>query len=237
MDHADQSALGGIASSNKRPKGSRATAAVGPIVLGLAAVCVASGAFLFKTYTLPSASMAPTLLKDDWVLSSRFAYAFGQQPQRGDLVVFRSPGGGRTSYVKRLIGLPGDRIQLKNGVVILNGKPLQREQLASTTEVGPLNAPHAVQLIRETLPSGKSYATYLYGSGGDAENTDVYVVPAGQYFVLADNRDDGMDSRYPQEIGGGYVPGENLTGRVDVAISPGLMNDNARNGQFLRLLK
>jgi signal peptidase I len=179
--------------------------------------------------------MQPTLLKGDYVIASSFPYVVGSPPQRGDLIVFRPPG--RPSYIKRLMGEPGDRIQLTDGVVYLNGQALQREKLAPGAETGPFGFSHPVERFRETLPSGRSYITYAYGADGEAETTGVYVVPAGRFFVLSDNRDNGLDSRFPETLGGGYVRSQDIRGRIDVVIALGRNASDAQPRRFVQFPK
>jgi len=191
--------------------------------------------FLFQPFTIPSASMEPTLFQGDYIIVSKFAYGYSRHsipfspplfngrlfdriPHRGDIVVFKLPRDGHTDYIKRLIGLPGDRIQMKGGVVWLNGTPLPRQELAPGTETTPFGFSRPVQRFRETMPGGKSYVTNDYGPDGDVDNTDVYVVPPKSYFMMGDNRDNSQDSRYPEAIGVGYVPEENLVGRADIIL-------------------
>lgn len=190
---------------------------------------------LFQPFTIPSASMEPTLFQGDYIIVSKFAYGYSRHsipfspplfsgrvffhsPQRGDVVVFKLPRDGHTDYIKRLIGLPGDQIQLKGGAVYLNGQPLPREELSPTVETSPFGFSHPVERFRETLPNGRSYITYSYGPDGDVDNTGVYVVPPGHYFMMGDNRDNSQDSRYPEAIGVGYVPAENLVGKADLIL-------------------
>ena len=219
---------------------------------------------LFQPFTIPSASMEPTLFQGDYIIVSKYAYGYsrhslplspglfkgriaGRQPQRGDVVVFKLPRDNHTDYIKRLIGLPGDRIQVKRGVVWLNGKPLAHQALSPTTEMTPFGFSHQVERFRETLPGGRSYITYAYGEDGDVDNTGVYAVPAGHYFFMGDNRDNSQDSRFPEDVGVGYVPFENLVGRADIILlswndqasifKPWTWFTDARPSRFFRLLK
>ncbi len=155
----------------------------------------------------------------------------GGEPERGDVIVFRHPVTGR-DYIKRLIGLPGDKVQIRNGVIILNDTPVKQEpdgvfteilepqgpqQLRPRCENGPVGIGGACEKSRfiETLPNGVSYEV-LNISNQATDNTGVYVVPEGHYFFMGDNRDNSSDSRVPQTVGGvGYVPYEDLLGRAD----------------------
>ena len=192
------------------------------LALALVVALVGTRLFLFQLFTIPSGSMEPTILPGDYVIASKFAYGrlLGAQPQRGDLVLFSRVRGGRTTtYVKRLIGLPGDQVQLKAGVVYINGKAAPQEAAGRGVEAGPFGLSHAVLRFRETLPNGRSYLVNSYGPDGEADNTDVYLVPAGEYFMLGDNRDNSADSRFPEALGGGYVPFDRFVARADLAIS------------------
>ncbi len=156
---------------------------------------------------------------------------FGDQPERGDVVVFRHPVSGR-DFIKRLVGLPGDKIQMKGGVLHINGTPVKLEDAGQFEE---LAAPQGPQGLRprcengpvgdggmcsktrqtETLPNGVSYAVLNIADQG-SDNTPVYTVPEGHFFFMGDNRDNSSDSRVPQRAGGvGFVPYENLVGRAD----------------------
>ncbi|MEI9964082.1 MAG: signal peptidase I [Caulobacteraceae bacterium] len=220
--------------------------------------------FLFQPFSIPSGSMEPNVLPGDYVIISKFSYGFSRfsiplspplfhgrimdrAPHRGDIVVFKLPRDGKTDYIKRLIGLPGDRIQMKQGVVWLNGKPLPRQEGAPGVETTSDGFARPVERFRETLPGGKSYDTNDYGPDGEVDNTGVYVVPPHEYFMMGDNRDNSADSRYPAEIGVGYVPEENLVGKADVVLlswkdgasifKPWTWLLNLRPGRFFHLLK
>ena len=219
---------------------------------------------LFQPFTIPSASMEPTLFQGDYIIVSKFAYGLsrhslpfspdlfkgrilGQQPQRGDVIVFKLPRDGHTDYIKRLIGLPGDKIQVRGGVVYINGKGVARDEMTPTTEKTPFGFGRPVERYKETLPNGRSYVTYSYGSDGEVDNTGVYAVPDGHYFMMGDNRDNSQDSRFPEETGVGYVPFENLEGRADLILlswndqasifKPWTWFVDARPSRFFHLLK
>ncbi|KEJ95117.1 signal peptidase I [Pseudosulfitobacter pseudonitzschiae] len=156
---------------------------------------------------------------------------FGGTPKHGDVVVFRHPVSGR-DYIKRLIGVPGDTVQVKDGIVILNGEPLPQEPAGTFTESMERQGPQGLvprcengpvgeggdctkSAYIETMPNGVSY-TVLNTANQSSDNTNVFQVPEGQYFFMGDNRDNSLDSRFSQLAGGvGFVPYENLIGRAD----------------------
>ena len=191
---------------------------------------------LFQPFTIPSASMEPTLLEGDYIIVSKYAYGwsrhsipmsppifsgriFGQEPHRGDIIVFKLPRDGHTDYIKRLTGLPGDRMQVKQGVLYINDKPVQRMPLTPVQLDSAFGVPHDVARYQETMAdTHKTYTTYSFGNDGEVDNTGVYTVPAGHYFMMGDNRDNSVDSRYPPETGVGFVPAENLVGRAEVIL-------------------
>jgi len=191
--------------------------------------------FLFQPFTIPSASMEPNLLEGDYIIVSKYSYGyshhsipfsppifsgriFEQAPKRGDIIVFKLPRDSHTDYIKRLIGMPGDRVQVRDGIVYINDKPLVRTREGEVVlDMGGGFGQPATR-YQETNPEGRQYVTYDFGPMGDVDNTGVYVVPQGQYFMMGDNRDNSLDSRYPEEVGVGFVPAENLVGRAQIIL-------------------
>ena len=187
--------------------------------------------FLFQPFNIPSGSMKATLLVGDYLFVSKYSYGYskfslplspplfsgripgGLTPQRGDVVVFRLPKDTSTDYIKRVIGLPGDKIQVIDGVVNINGVPIKRVRAPDfiETEEGTREAP--VKRWKETLPNGVSYYTLDLVDNGFADNTQVYTVPPGDYFMMGDNRDNSTDSRFSQV---GFVPFENIVGKAQI---------------------
>ena len=189
--------------------------------------------FLFQPFNIPSGSMIPTLLVGDYLFVSKYSYGythyslpfspdifsgrvFASPPQRGDVVVFRLPKDPSIDYIKRVIGLPGDRIQVIHSVVSINGTPVKRVQVTQDC-VAHEDVGQPVMCFRETLPNGVSYITHDFTVNGFLDNTEVYQVPPGDYFMMGDNRDNSTDSRVPPDMGGvGYVPFENLIGKAQI---------------------
>jgi signal peptidase I len=185
--------------------------------------------FVFQTFHIPSGSMIPTLLIGDSLAVSKFSYGFSRYSfplspplfsgrilarpiERGDIVVFRLPTDDSVDLIKRVVGLPHERIQMLNGVLHINGEPVKRERIEDFIDED--NGGVRVRQFRETLPSGKSYSTLDMIDNGPLDTTEVYEVPDGHYFMMGDNRDDSADSRVLDEVG--YVPFENVVGRAEI---------------------
>ena len=184
--------------------------------------------FAFEPFNIPSGSLLPTLQIGDYLFVEKYAYGyskysfpmdlldfkgriFGASPNRGDIAVFRQPKKVGIDYIKRIIGLPGDKIQVKDGVLYINEKPVMRD-LRGTDTVGDGDRSSLYKKYIETLPNGVQHYIYEISDDSRFDNTPEYVVPAGFYFAMGDNRDSSLDSRAQEEVG--YIPAENLIGRA-----------------------
>ena len=199
-------------------------------------------AMVFRTvgaepFNVPSASMVPTLQVGDTLIAGKAAYGFSRYsapmdfmahaldnfhgrvldspPERGDVIVFKLPRDTSINYVKRLVGMPGDRIQMREGRLVINGDELpRRDDGAVVIDRGGRN--REVRRYVETLPGGREHQILEQSDRGYLDDTMEFTVPDGNYFFVGDNRDDSLDSRVPASGGGvGFVPAENLVGRVD----------------------
>jgi signal peptidase I len=184
---------------------------------------------LFQPFSIPSGSMRPTLLEGDYLFVTKWAYGYsryslpfgpdlfsgriwGSEPKRGDVVVFKFPPDPSIDYIKRVVGLPGDKIQMKNGQLFINGVGVPRVKVGQIENPDITEVPQPVDVYRETLPNGVSYDTLDLSPNSITDNTREFDVPAGHYFMMGDNRDNSSDSR----LSVGYVPAENLVGRANV---------------------
>lgn len=186
----------------------------------------------YEPFNIPSGSMKPTLLIGDYLFVSKFSYGYstfslpfnvdlfddrilGSEPERGDVVVFKLPVDTGTDYIKRIVGLPGDKIQVKNGILHINGEAVKRKKVENF--VGPRLDGGIERLNQyiETLPNGvQHYILEESDNHGWQDNTPVYTVPPGHYFGMGDNRDHSQDSRWSAEVG--FIPYKNLVGRAEV---------------------
>jgi signal peptidase I len=186
----------------------------------------------FEPFHIPTGSMKDNLLVGDYLFVSKYSYGYSRfsfpfgiplfegrvlelsQPKRGDVVVFRLPVNTRIDYIKRIIGMPGDNIQIKEGIVYINGEPLKREQKTDFVDDEKKDNIKSIARFSEALPEGRMIEILKEHKKGPADNTQIYQVPAGHYFMMGDNRDNSHDSRYLDDVG--YVPYENIVGHAQI---------------------
>ena len=183
----------------------------------------------YEPFNIPSGSMVPTLLVGDYLFVSKFSYGYSRyslplglplfsgriffhSPERGDVVVFKLPTDNSTDYIKRVIGLPGDHIQMKNGILNINAQPVPRRRIEDYLYQEGNGAVIPLAQYIETLPNGVQHRIIEMSDNGPLDNTQEYVVPPGDYFMMGDNRDNSQDSRVLSAVG--YVPAENLIGKA-----------------------
>lgn len=246
-------------SMGPRPRANETVETLKTIVFALVVVLVLR-IMLFQPFTIPSGSMIPNLQIGDYIVVSKFDYGYSRfsiplnpdlfkgrlmnrAPHRGDIVVFKFPGDTRVDYVKRLIGLPGDRVQMMDNRLYVNDTLVPDAWLPRTRE----DTANGVTRAMETAPGGRSYMIQDMGPGAMTDNTRVFLVPQHAYFMMGDNRDNSSDSRVDPSIGGvGFVPEENLEGRARIILfswgegvspfKPWTWVTKARPGRFFHML-
>jgi len=203
--------------------------------------------FFYQPFYIPSSSMEPNLLVGDRLFVSKFSYGyskhsfpfspnfsnkrfFSKKPNRGDVIVFKTPADNRTDYIKRLIAIPGDELQIVNAQLYLNGEKILGKKLNTNEIVNCGNERIKTILIEETLPEGVKYRT-VYRTDGTMQNTDKFIVPDKHYFFLGDNRDCSKDSRFLTSVG--YVQDVNLVGKAKFIF----FSSDIKEGYFLEFWK
>lgn len=192
--------------------------------------------FIFQPFHIPSGSMLPGLMKGDYIVTSKYSLGYGkyaatplpfprkkgrlleQKPQRGDVIVFR-PEGDNKNFIKRLVGLPGDQVQMQDGVLYINAQPVKMTPLGNESFISASGRTIPAQSWRESFPNKAEHIIYDAQKNNPNDNTSVRTVPAGYYFFMGDNRDYSSDSRVPVRAGGaGFVPAENLMGKAEIVL-------------------
>ena len=203
--------------------------------------------FFFQPFYIPSSSMEPNLLTGDRLFVSKYTYGysrhslpfspkifknrlFSDNPVRGDVIVFKTPADNRTDYIKRLIGLPGDEIQIINQDLYLNGIKIQKQKIDKTTNINCGNDSIESIFFEETLPNGKKYIA-VYRKEGSMKNSDKFIVPENHFFFMGDNRDCSKDSRFLSSVG--YVHFNNFVGKARLIF----FSNNIKNGSFFKFWK
>ena len=214
-------------------------------LLGALLIAILIRSLILQPFYIPSSSMEPTLLVGDRIFVTKYNYGFSKHsfpfspnisnkrfffnsPERGDLVVFKTPSDNRTDYIKRLIGLPGDEIQFVEGDIFINGKKIKREVYNLDIKVFCGNFILESKTYMETLPNGVKYLA-SYNKEGTLKNTQKYIVPKNHYFLMGDNRDCSKDSRFLNEVG--YIKELNLVGKAKIIF----FSNDTRSGSLLKL--
>ena len=203
--------------------------------------------FLFQPFYIPSSSMEPNLLIGDRLFVSKYSYGYSRhslpfspkiynkrilskQPERGDVIVFKTPADNRTDYIKRLIGLPGDVIQIVDEDLYLNGIKIKKKKIENLVNINCGNEILNAAFYKETLPNGKNYIA-VYRNDGTMVNSDKFIVPENLFFFMGDNRDCSKDSRFLSSVG--YVSFNNLVGKAQLIF----FSSDKNKGSFFKFWK
>ena len=203
--------------------------------------------FFFQPFYIPSSSMEPNLLIGDRLFVSKYTYGysrhslpfspkiynkriFGKNPIRGDVIVFKTPADNRTDYIKRLIGLPGDTLQIINEDLYLNDVKIKKRKVNNSFKINCGNEIVEANFFEEILPNGKKYIA-VYRKEGTMRNSDKFIVPKNNYFYMGDNRDCSKDSRFLNSVG--YVSFNNIVGKAQLIF----FSNNSKNHSFFKFWK
>ena len=201
--------------------------------------------FIFEPFNIPSGSMKPNLLVGDFIFVSKYSYGFSKHslpfsiplipdkifsntPERGDVVVFKTPENNRTDYIKRVIGLPGDKIEIKNGIIFINGSEILRKKLNDFIDTDNDTNNKRVRMYNEYF-FNKEINILDITDNGIADNTQLFNVPKNHFFVMGDNRDNSQDSRFISTVG--FIPYNNLVGKAQFIFF------SLENARFLQIWK
>ena len=210
------------------------------IVIQALALAMVVRVFFFQPFNIPSGSMKSTLLVGDYLFVSKLSYGYSRfsfpggfhlfsgrifagEPKRGDVAVFKLPRDNSTDYIKRVIGLPGDEIQMIAGVLHINGQAVPKRRIGDFATFEDDGPQRRIPMFEETLPNGVKYAVLDSEPSGPFDNVGPYKVPAGHYFMMGDNRDNSTDSRALWGVG--YVPLENFVGRAEIIFFSAAFDD------------
>ncbi len=201
--------------------------------------------FIFEPFNIPSGSMKPNLLVGDFIFVSKYSYGFSKHslpfsipiipgkifsntPERGDVVVFKTPENNRTDYIKRVIGLPGDKIEIINGIIFINGSEILRKKINDFIDTDNKTSNKRVRMYNEYF-FNKEINILDITDNGIADNTQLFNVPENHFFVMGDNRDNSQDSRFISTVG--FIPYENLVGKAQFIFF------SLENARFLQIWK
>lgn len=229
-------------SSNAKSSSDSGWWETGKIIIQALLIALVVRVFFYQPFNIPSGSMKPTLLVGDYLFVSKLSYGYSRFsfpfspnvfgdgnrvfsgiPERGDVVVFKLPRDSETDYIKRVIGLPGDEVLVRQGQLFINGKAVKRQPAGNFKTPDDFGRQVSIPRFLETLPNGVQYHVLDADPDGPFDNVGPYTVPAGQYFMMGDNRDNSTDSRALWGVG--YVPHENLVGRADIIFFSGAFDE------------
>ena len=201
------------------------------IIISAGAIALFIRTVFIQPFTIPSGSMIPTLLIGDFIFVSQYKYGYSKHslplslpliknrifpklPKRGDVVVFKTPRDNRTDYVKTLVGLPGDRIQVTNGILYINRKQIKREKILKNNDFLNNKYLNSNDYVEFFLNGKKHLIRETQDNYGQNDNTIEFKVPENHFFMMGDNRDNSIDSRVLNYVG--FVPFENLIGKAEI---------------------